>query len=74
VSFRRNAVPSPSGPVILHGMLDIEDEDTMIPLSITNCLTSDKATHSERLENSLYLLITGQAMYVCMTEYSCWFI
>jgi len=43
-------------------MLDIEDEDTTILLNIMNHLPSDTASHPRRLENSLYLLITRQAI------------
>jgi hypothetical protein len=43
-------------------MLDIEDEDTKILLNIMNHLPSHKASHLRRLENSLYLFITGQAI------------
>jgi len=43
-------------------MIDIEYEDTMILLNIINHLPSDIASHLRRLENSFYLLITGQAI------------
>jgi hypothetical protein len=43
-------------------MLDIEDEDTMILLNVMNHLPSDLASHLGRIENSFYLLITGQAI------------
>jgi len=51
-----------SGSNILLGMLDIEDGDTVILVNIINHLPSDTASHPRRLENSLYLLITGQAI------------
>jgi hypothetical protein len=43
-------------------MLDSEDEDNMILLNIMSHLPSGTASHLRRLENSLYLLITGQAI------------
>jgi hypothetical protein len=62
MTFRRNAVPSPSGSNILLGMLNIEDEDTVTLLNITNHLPIDMASHLRRRENSFYLLITVQTI------------
>jgi hypothetical protein len=43
-------------------MLDSEDEDNMIPLNIMSHLPSDTASHLRRLDNSLYLSTTWQAI------------